>query len=222
METKAKQADALYVLGDLFDAWFGDDFEDECVVQVKQAFRNLVDNDVPVYFIHGNRDFLIKKRFARESGVTLLPEHAVVELYGQPVLLMHGDTLCTRDLDYQKFRRKSRTWWWQGFMLSLPQRLRKKIADDYRAKSKAATAMKRADIMDVTPSEVEKVMNDAGVKLLIHGHTHRPNVHQVELSQGQGQRVVLGDWYTQSSYLTLDSDGFDLHYAPLPTADATS
>ncbi|RCU43647.1 UDP-2,3-diacylglucosamine diphosphatase [Corallincola holothuriorum] len=223
MTDTASQADALYVLGDLFDAWFGDDFEDECINQVKQAFLTLTQSGVPVYFIHGNRDFLLGKRFAKQSGVTLLPEQCVVELYGKPVVLLHGDTLCTQDHDYQKFRRKSRTWWWQGFMLSLPLRLRKKIADDYRAKSKAATAMKSAEIMDVTSAEVTQVMTDNNVELMIHGHTHRPFVHDVTLANGRtGQRIVLGDWYSQSSYLTFDADSFELHHAPLSPEDKNS
>jgi UDP-2,3-diacylglucosamine hydrolase len=217
MESKASQAEALYVLGDLFDAWFGDDFEDECILQVKQAFRQLTERGVPVYFIQGNRDFLLGKRFARETGITLLAEQAVVTLYQHNAVILHGDTLCTRDVDYQKFRRKSRSWWWQGFMLALPLFVRKKIADDYRAKSKAATAIKSAAIMDVTESEVIHVMESCGVNLMIHGHTHRPAIHQVTLTDGsQAHRVVLGDWYTQSSYLQLDKTGYQLHYQPLP------
>lgn len=201
---QASDADALYVLGDLFDYWIGDDYQNALISQVKQALKALT-SQLPVYFIGGNRDFLIGQRFARETGVTLLPEHSVIDLYGESVLIMHGDTLCTRDEAYQKFRKTSRRWWWQKLMLALPLWVRIKIAQRFRTYSQKVNTTKKNDIMDVTPEEVLKQMHAHHVRWLIHGHTHRPAVHRLTLSDGQqGLRIVLGDWYQQGSLLKCE------------------
>ena len=215
MRQQAAKAQALYVLGDLFEAWIGDDDQSPFNQEVKLTFRQLVDSGVPVFFIHGNRDFLIGRRFARETGITLLPEQQVIELNGNKVLIMHGDSLCTRDEVFMAFRKKSRGWWWPRLMLSMPLWYRRRVARNARAKSKQHNANKPEYIMDVTPSEVERVMRDAGVTTLIHGHTHRPATHQFMLDGKNATRIVLGDWYSQSSCLTADSAGFSLTDAPL-------
>ncbi len=210
LKNDAIHADALYILGDLFEYWIGDDDDSLFVKQIAQGLKALSDSGVPIYFIHGNRDFLLGKRYAKQAGMNLLPELDVIELYGKKVVIMHGDTLCTRDLGYQAFRKKSRSWWWQAMIKNLPLFVRRKIAENYRKKSAAATAMKAQDIMDVTEDEVINTLREHQSQLLIHGHTHRPNVHTFELDNQQAQRVVLGDWYEQGSWLKFDADGFEL------------
>jgi len=210
LENKAPQAEALYILGDLFEYWLGDDDDSPLVSEVAQALNLLGKLGVKIYFIHGNRDFLLGKHYAKKSGMTILPEVKLLHIYGLDIVIMHGDTLCTRDVGYQKFRRKSRSWWWQAIIKNLPLFVRRKIADNYRVKSAAATAQKSQDIMDVTDSEVVKCLNQFNSQLLIHGHTHRPNVHQLIANGKEAQRVVLGDWYEQGSYLKLSENGFEL------------
>ncbi|MBC3766746.1 UDP-2,3-diacylglucosamine diphosphatase [Neptunicella marina] len=219
VQTQAIQCDALYVLGDLFEVWIGDDDNSPLNQQVKSAFKQLHQQNIPVYFIHGNRDFLVGKRFARETGVTLLPEQQVIDLYGTPVLIMHGDSLCTLDTDYQAFRQRSRSWWWKTAILSLPLFIRRKIGDNARQKSQQANQYKSSDIMDVTPSEVTQQMKQAGVNTLIHGHTHRPNVHQFSLNDQSARRIVLGDWFEQNSVLEVTPTSMQLHSSPLPKAN---
>ncbi|WP_341501525.1 UDP-2,3-diacylglucosamine diphosphatase [Gallaecimonas sp. GXIMD4217] len=205
------KAEALYVLGDLFETWIGDDDDHPFNQEVINLFAANAKRGVKQYFIHGNRDFLIGQRFARAAGLTLLPEVAVIDLYGRKALIMHGDSLCTLDEAYQAFRRKSRGFWWQLRIRLLPLWLRRRIARNYRQQSQAANAMKADSIMDVTPAEVDRVMAEQGVDLLIHGHTHRPARHQVQA----GERIVLGDWYEQSSLLRVTPDGISLEFAPL-------
>ena len=221
LATDARRADALYILGDLFEAWIGDDDHNDFNDSVTHAIKRLVDSGVPVYFIHGNRDFLIGKRFARASGAILLPELHTIDLYGRKTLLMHGDSLCTLDHAYQAFRKKSRSWWWQTLMQALPLWYRRRYAANARAKSQQNNQNKAQEIMDVTGSEVVREMTHAGVDLLIHGHTHRPCIHDLELSfTGKAvpaQRIVLGDWYTQGSLLRFSPDGFALENRPLPS-----
>lgn len=203
MENDAVKAEQLYILGDLFEVWFGDDYKTELTEAVINAIRTLKATGTQVFFIHGNRDFLLGKHYAEQANMILLPEKQVIELYGESILLMHGDTLCTRDVDYQKFRKKSRTWWWQGFMKNLPLWLRKRIADNYREKSKQAQQTKSLDIMDVTESEVVKDLEKYQCQIMIHGHTHRPNIHQLVANNNKAQRIVLGDWYEQGSWLKV-------------------
>lgn len=205
------QADALYILGDLFEYWVGDDFLDTPEgVQLQpaiQALRAVSDSGVKLYFMHGNRDFLIGERFATETGCTLLAEQQVIDLYGTPTLLMHGDTLCTDDLDYQKARAVFRDPKWQAQVLTwtIPQRLQR--AQEMREVSENSTRYKTEAIMDVNQDSVEQTMLEAGVTRLIHGHTHRPAIHDFDLNGQNAQRIVLGDWYTQSSFLRVEADG---------------
>ncbi len=201
-------ADALYILGDLFEFWVGDDYldtpEGQAITPLLQALRAVSDSGVPIYFMHGNRDFLLGERFAAETGCTLLPEQQVVDLYGTPTLLLHGDTLCTDDVDYQKARAVFRNpkWIAQVMTWTIPQRIQR--AQEMREVSKESTQHKSDEIMDVNQQSVEQVMRDAKVTRLIHGHTHRPATHDFQLDGVDAQRIVLGDWYTQGSYLRAD------------------
>lgn len=206
LEKDAPKAEKLYILGDLFEAWVGDDDDSDFVATVAQALLTLSQLNVQIYYIHGNRDFLLGKSYAKKSGMTLLPEICLIDLYGKPTIIMHGDTLCTRDIAYQKFRKKSRSWWWQAIIKSLPLSLRKKIAADYRKKSTAATAVKSQDIMDVTDSEVVNCLENYQSQLMIHGHTHRPYIHHITANEKAAQRIVLGDWYEQGAWLKVTKD----------------
>jgi UDP-2,3-diacylglucosamine hydrolase len=211
---QAIHADALYVLGDLFEAWIGDDDINAFTLGVTEAFKRLADTGVPIYFIHGNRDFLIRKRFAEKAGMTLLPEEQVIDLYGEPTLIMHGDQLCTRDVAYQKFRKKARGWWWPKLILMLPLSTRRNIAAKGRKQSQEKQQQLSQDIMDVTPEEVVNSLKAHNVKRLIHGHTHRPAVHSIQLGNEEAERIVLGDWYTQGSVLTVTKDHLTLEKHP--------
>lgn len=207
---QASTADALYILGDLFEAWIGDDDDSEYINHIKDALIRFGESGVPTYFIHGNRDFLIGEQFAEQTGITLLQESTVVELYDRKVLLMHGDTLCTEDTEYMKFRAQVRSAAWQAQVLSQPLEVRRQMAQQLREQSQSMNAMKAEDIMDVTPAEVVDVMQAEGVNYLIHGHTHRPDVHLVGLAGGQGHRYVLGDWSANGWYLNAEPDNWSL------------
>jgi len=210
LREQAPQADALYVLGDLFEIWIGDDDQNSFTLSIAKAFNNLSQSGVPIYFIHGNRDFLIRERFAKQAGLKILPEQEVIDLYGEPTLIMHGDELCTKDIDYQAFRKKARSWWWPRIMLSLPLSTRRKLAIKGRATSKQKQSKLNAEIMDVTPDEVLSIMQKFAVKRLIHGHTHRPAIHDLVINDESAQRIVLGDWYEQSSVLKVCKENVDL------------
>lgn len=207
---EAKSADALYILGDLFEAWIGDDDPNPLHREMAAAVHALVDSGVPCYFIHGNRDFLIGKRYARESGMTLLPEEQVLDLYGRKVLIMHGDTLCTDDIGYLAFRAKVHTPWIQKVFLALPLFIRNRISARMRAGSKAANSSKSMTIMDVNPQAVVRVMEKHDVQWLIHGHTHRPDVHSLIANGQPAHRVVLGAWHTEGSMVKVTPEGVEL------------
>ncbi|AYL60580.1 UDP-2,3-diacylglucosamine diphosphatase [Citrobacter youngae] len=206
----ARKADALYILGDLFEAWIGDDDPNPLHREMAAAIKTLTDSGVPCFFIHGNRDFLIGKRFARESGMTLLPQEKVLNLYGRNVLIMHGDTLCTDDAGYQAFRAKVHQPWLQKLFLSLPLFIRQRIAAKMRANSKAANSSKSLEIMDVNPQAVIAEMEKHQVQWLIHGHTHRPAVHEVTANAQPAFRVVLGAWHTEGSMIKVTPDDVEL------------
>lgn len=207
---KAPQADALYILGDLFEVWIGDDDQNNFTLSIAKAFNTLSQSGVPIYFIHGNRDFLIRQRFAKQAGFKILPEQMVIDLYGEPTLIMHGDELCTKDIDYQAFRKKARSWWWPRLMLSLPLSTRRKLAQKGRATSKQKQSMLSDEIMDVTPEEVVSVMKILDVRRMIHGHTHRPAIHDLVINEQSAHRIVLGDWYEQGSVLKISANSIDL------------
>lgn len=214
LRTQASAADALYILGDLFEAWIGDDDPTPLHHEVAAALRALTESGVPCYFIHGNRDFLLGKRFARESGMQLLPEEKVLNLYGRNVLIMHGDTLCTDDAGYQAFRAKVHQPWLQTLFLALPLFIRRRIAARMRAGSKAANSSKSVDIMDVNPQAVIDAMEKQHVQYLIHGHTHRPAVHALTVNGMPAQRVVLGAWHSEGSMVKVTSEGIELSHFP--------
>lgn len=178
------------------------------------AIKAVSDSGVPCYFIHGNRDFLLGKRFARESGMTLLPEEKVLELYGRRVLIMHGDTLCTDDVGYQAFRAKVHKPWLQTLFLALPLFVRKRIAARMRANSKEANSSKSLAIMDVNQNAVVSAMEKHQVQWLIHGHTHRPAVHELIANAQPAFRVVLGAWHTKGSMVKVTADDVELIHFP--------
>lgn len=211
---EARSADALYILGDLFEAWIGDDDPNPLHSEIACAIKSLADSGVPCYFIHGNRDFLIGKRFATESGMQLLPEEKVLDLYGRRVLIMHGDTLCTDDPGYLAFRAKVHTPWIQKLFLALPLFIRRRIAQKMRDDSKAANSSKSMEIMDVNAQAVVEVMEKHHVQWLIHGHTHRPDIHTLDANGETAHRVVLGAWHTQGSMVKVSVD--DVELIPFP------
>ncbi len=214
LEGEARTAEALYILGDLFEAWIGDDDPNPLHAAIAAAIRALVESGVPCYFIHGNRDFLIGKRFARQSGMTLLPAEKVLTLYGERVLIMHGDTLCTDDVGYQRFRAKVQQRWLQTLFLSLPLFIRQRIAAKMRAGSKASNQTKSDAIMDVNQQAVSEVMYQHHVRHLIHGHTHRPAIHDLQIEGHPARRYVLGAWHQEGSMIKASENGIELLFFP--------
>lgn len=210
LDEHAGRADALYVLGDLFEAWIGDDDDDPFNLDAIALFRRFSDSGSRLCFMHGNRDFLLGDTFARQTGGTLLDEGTVITLYGRPTLLLHGDSLCVEDEKYQQFRAMVRQPAWQQQMLAKPLEERRAIARGMRMQSRESNANKPENITDVTPAEVVRVMEDAGVRHLIHGHTHRPAVHEVALAAGVGHRYVLGDWGRTLWFVRADENGLEL------------
>ncbi len=194
LNTTASRTCALYILGDFFNVWIGDDDDAPLGREISQALKKLSDSGTAVYLLHGNRDFLLGERYARECGATLIHEPFILENGRQQFLLMHGDALCTRDTDYMAFRAMVRDPTWQQDFLARPLAERRAYADQARAHSKTMSSNKPDDIMDVTPDEVVRVLEQQGVTTLIHGHTHRPAVHDLKLSGKPGVRIVLGDW----------------------------
>jgi UDP-2,3-diacylglucosamine hydrolase len=203
LATDARGADALYVLGDLFESWIGDDDDAPLAQRVGRALHELRDSGVPIYFTHGNRDFLLGTQYADRTGMQLLDESTVIDLQGEPTLVMHGDTLCIDDIEYQKFRALVRDSEWQRQFLAKPLAERRAFAAQARGESRKQTALKAAEIMDVNQVAVESAMRAQRVRRLIHGHTHRPATHRFELDGQAAERIVLGDWYEQSSVLRI-------------------
>ncbi len=194
LEQEATRARALYILGDLFDLWLGDDAADAFQQQQIQALRRLADSGTDLYLMHGNRDFLIGEDFGRAAGAVLLDDPHRLELGEQSALLMHGDTLCTRDHDYLAFRKIVRDPQWQREFLEKSAAQRAAIAAEYRARSIEAASLKAQDIMDVTPQAVEHCFSRYETRLLVHGHTHRPAVHRHGEGPDARRRIVLGAW----------------------------
>ena len=215
LEDIANRVEALYILGDLFEVWIGDDAADPQQQVIVAALKRFTDTGRPCYFTHGNRDFLIGNHFSTDSGVQLLDESTVIDLYGERVLLLHGDTLCTDDRSYQRFRRIVRNAWLHTLYFAIPISIRRAIVSRIRKSSTTGTALKPEQITDVNQQAVETTMRRHGVNKLIHGHTHRPAVHNFILDQQPASRIVLGDWYTQGSFLEWGPDGFKLQSLPL-------
>lgn len=210
--------DKLYLLGDIFDAWIGDDFIHPDLMPVIGRLAALSESGTTLFFQHGNRDFLVGQRFADRINATLLPEEARVTLpNGQQALIMHGDQLCIDDTEYQQFRALVRNQAWQTDFLSKPLEERLAIARDLRAASKEKTADKALEIMDVNADSVRSALQNANCELLIHGHTHRPAVHHQQIDSDRGCRIVLGDWDTDLWYLSCTKDGCELLRQSLET-----
>ncbi len=222
LDQVAPGADALYVLGDLFEVWLGDDtLADPLHTGVCEAFARLANSGTRLYFMHGNRDFLIGQSFATSCAMTLLDDPALVDLHGTPTLLMHGDSLCTDDAGYMAFRQQVRNPLWQQHFLSRPLAERIAMARDARAQSQAAQRDKTDEIMDVNADTVATVLRTQGYPRLIHGHTHRPMLHQTELDSHLCQRWVLPDWRAdRSGWLrcTAQSCGYEDFSGPLQFA----
>jgi len=223
LQDEARGADALYILGDLFESWVGDDDPSEAGAFVAARLFALHQAGVPVFFMHGNRDFMLGRDYAARAGMRILPDPAVIELYGRPVLLMHGDLLCTGDVEYQKVRAEVRSPAWRGNMLAQPLEARLAFARQARAASQARQgAMNDAGTMesitDASPDAVGQTLRRYGIDTLIHGHTHRPAIHHLEIGGRPHRRIVLGDWYEQGSVLRANPDGsFDLATLPRPS-----
>lgn len=207
---EVRHADALYILGDLVEAWIGDDDDAELPRRIAAATRAVRDAGVPVYFMVGNRDFLLGKAYAERAGMILLDDGTVHDIQGHPTLLMHGDVLCTDDIAYQAVRRQVRNPEWQAQILAMPLEARRVLAAKAREDSKAHTGSTMESIMDVNADAVAETMRTAGVTRLIHGHTHRPAVHTFDLDGQPAERIVLGDWYEHGSVLRVDGDGVEL------------
>ncbi|GAB4301263.1 MAG: UDP-2,3-diacylglucosamine diphosphatase [Thiohalomonadaceae bacterium] len=200
----AATAEALYILGDLFEAWLGDDLILPEYEVILAALRELTDSDVPVYVMHGNRDFLLGAEFARRTGCTLLPDPSVIDLHGRPTLLMHGDLLCSDDLPYQEMRRQIRDPRWLGAFLAKSAEERIAFARQLRDTSREETGRKAGYVMDVNGETVATYLHQYHVGRLIHGHTHRPGVHALP---GGAERLVLGAWDEHGSVLHCDETG---------------
>ncbi|QIZ77171.1 UDP-2,3-diacylglucosamine diphosphatase [Ferrimonas lipolytica] len=207
--TQLDYADALYIVGDLFEIWIGDDdrndFTDSVAAMLNQASKQL-----PIYFTHGNRDFVLGKRFAKRAGMTLLPQVHKVDLYGVSTVVLHGDMLCTADIEYQKYRRL-----WPLYKLLpifVPLSKRKQMTANVRTRSQARTQQLSNEIMDVTPAAVDKMLKDNNAQQMIHGHTHKPAIHALANNK---QRLVVGDWYQQDSVLIVTPAGCELLSKPL-------
>ncbi|MCP5325750.1 MAG: UDP-2,3-diacylglucosamine diphosphatase [Oceanospirillaceae bacterium] len=211
--------DKLYLLGDIFEYWIGDDVSNGFVDGIKTLLREHSQRGITLYFMHGNRDFLVGQSFCQQSGATLLPDPSIVDVNGEKVLLMHGDSLCTRDTAYMQFRQMARNPQWQAMFLGKTPQERIEFANAARKESQAKGQQNMAaaaEILDVTPEEVPLIMAQHGVTTLIHGHTHRPAVHNLQVNGQAARRIVLGDWYNKGWMLhnragELQLESFELN-----------
>ncbi len=210
LKAEASNAAGLYILGDLFESWIGDDAPDAAQAAAIAGLHELTSSGVRCFVMHGNRDFLLAAQFCRASGAHLLPDPLIVTLYGDPVLVMHGDALCTDDRAYQRLRATVRDADWQRQFLALSIDARRALAGAARAGSQAHTAAMENTITDVNPDSVAMALRAAGTATLLHGHTHRPAMHAFEVDGKPCTRIVLGDWYHQGSVLYWDDDGPEL------------
>ena len=215
LDEEVAGANALYILGDLFEAWTGDDHDEQVAHDAARRLKALVDGGTPVYFMHGNRDFMLAARYAERSGMSLLADPTRIDLYGVPTLLMHGDTLCTDDAAYQAFRRRVRHPLTLALLRLLPQALRRRLARQARAGSESAKADKSAAIMDVNEIEVVRVLRAHQARRLIHGHTHRPAQHVHAVDGHDCERWVVPDWYARWGYVACDAAGCSLRLEEL-------
>lgn len=215
LQQQAPKAEALYILGDFFETWFGDDNPNELYNLVSAELFKLSQTGIPIYFMHGNRDFLMGEAYFKRCGMKLIPDPTVITLYDKKILLMHGDSLCTNDGLHQWFRNTTRTRTFRRIFLSLPLGLRKLMAAGIRFNSKKHTKRLDYTILDVTNTAVENSMKQHQVNLLIHGHTHRPAIHEFTLDQQSAKRIVLGSWHHHVSALYVDDQGeLELQHIP--------
>ncbi|HWW32433.1 MAG TPA: UDP-2,3-diacylglucosamine diphosphatase [Steroidobacteraceae bacterium] len=214
LSSHAARAESLYILGDLFESWVGDDDRSDAAQRVCAALRTLTAGGVPAFVLHGNRDFLLGAGFGERTGCVLLSDPVVAELDGERVLITHGDALCTDDHSYQELRSIVREPLWQRRFLALPLVNREVLADEARAGSRRHIARTVPTIMDVNPGAVDRAFRAAGVRRMIHGHTHRPGVHDLTIDGKSAQRIVLGAWYEQGSYLSYERGRYDLRSLP--------
>ena len=214
LKEEARRASHLYVLGDLFEVWLGDDDPDPAAREIVTALRDLTDAGVRCSFMHGNRDFLVGERFARETGCRLLRDGTIVDMHGERVLLMHGDVLCTDDHSYQRLRRIVRNPLTQWIFRRMSLGQRRRLAQRLREGSRMHVGETAPEIMDVNAYAVIAALRHAGVKTLIHGHTHRPAIHTLDLDGTAAKRIVLGDWYSQGSVLEWSESGVELRTLP--------
>ena len=218
LRRESGRCSALYILGDLFEVWLGDDAADELAQQVSEALESFAGAGADVYIMHGNRDFLLGNDFAESCAARLLPDPTVIATDLGPVILSHGDSLCTDDVEYQAFRSQVRNPGWQAHFLAQPLADRIAFAEQARAQSRNATASKSAEIMDVNSEAVQELLRNQGQPRLLHGHTHRPAKHSLQKS-GDGQeswRLVLGDWDKQGWFAEIQGESATLHSFPLP------
>jgi UDP-2,3-diacylglucosamine hydrolase len=216
LSNEAGDADALYILGDLFEFWLGDDVPSQCSLDVADALSSLSDHGVPCCFMHGNRDFLLQDHYSNLAGMTLLPAEYKIDLYGEQVLLLHGDSLCTDDIPYQQFRSMVRNPAWQKDFLARSPQERLQIALQARDASAEHKDNVGMEIMDVNQDEVLEAFKRHDVLTMIHGHTHRPATHNLEVNGDPAQRIVLGDWYEQGSVLRVKPGSYELSPLTLP------
>jgi UDP-2,3-diacylglucosamine hydrolase len=220
LRVEGRGAEALYILGDLFEAWIGDDEQDAEKVRVCAGLRQLTRGGTACFVIHGNRDFLLGRGFCERTGCRLLPDPVILELEGERVLLTHGDALCVDDHSYQELRSSVRQAEWQRRFLALPFEVRDRFANRARAGSKAHTSRTIPRIMDVNPGAVDSAFRVARVHRIVHGHTHRPGIHDQVIDGQPAQRIVLGAWYEQGSYLLYDRGKFELKMLPRQASGA--
>ncbi len=210
----AREAEALYILGDLFESWVGDDAADRAQIAAIAGLKALTDSGVPCFVMHGNRDFLLGAQFCAMTGARLLPDPLIITLHGEPILVMHGDALCTDDRAYQRLRATVRDPAWQRQFLALSVTARRALAGAARVGSQAHTAGLDYAISDVNPSSVALALRSAAVSTLLHGHTHRPGIHPLDVDGRACTRIVLGDWHARGSVLRWDRGGPELTFLP--------
>ncbi|WP_269619123.1 UDP-2,3-diacylglucosamine diphosphatase [Zhongshania sp. BJYM1] len=214
LQNKAANAESLYILGDFFEGWVGDDDSSPLIESIKSALKDLTQRGVSLYFMHGNRDFMLGDAFCADVGGKLLADPTIISLAGEQTLLMHGDGLCTDDQEYMKFRSMIRSPAWQQAALSKPLEERRAIAKQMRMASNEANSNKAEDIMDVNADAVIDALSRHRCKRLIHGHTHRPNRHTLVVNNETAERIVLGDWDSKIWYLTDENNALTLRSSP--------